>query len=367
MKNSTLLLLGILFLFSCKNDEEEITSNPANPFNQEVCTYKTEIKSPDGFDLNPIGNIDFNGGVRAFQFVDQQIAFAMLTNNVGGYVEVFKTTDGGATWTNLNIGIKQSPKNMIFRDQDFGIISVHDVSGCPPPNRQNKCVLLKTENGGLDWETIAYEGLKGVLYHPKFDEEGNIYANLSFDGEYTLMKSKDNGMTWDTLFSSPMINFSLLSFSFDLLGDQLFVSGEDGKILVVDTNGNLIKTIETGGTSIWDLELIDAENIIAVFSQKVMKSSNGGDTWETIYDETARMIGFDAPDKGLMFLQKSSCPTDTYQVNDLIAATNNGGIDWTEAEETTSNLKLEFSNSQKMMDGSWYFMLGNELFEISEK
>ncbi len=99
---------------------------------------------------------------------------------------------------------------------------------------------------------------------------------------------------------------------------------------------------------------------------KVIKSTNGGDTWETIYEENARMIGFDSVNKGLMLLKKSSCPTDIYQVNDLIASTDNGGILWVEAEDTTTNLRSNFQNSQKKNNGNWYIMIGNQLFEINE-
>lgn len=89
-------------------------------------------------------------------------------------------------------------------------------------------------------------------------------------------------------------------------------------------------------------------------------------TRETIYGENARMIGFDSIDKGVMLLQKSICPTDVYQVNDLIASTSNSGLNWVEAPETTTNLRIRFSNSQKMGVGVWYMMIGNTLLEIKE-
>ena len=106
--------------------------------------------------------------------------------------------------------------------------------------------------------------------------------------------------------------------------------------------------------------------MIVVLSGKVIKSTDGGGTWETIYEKSARMIGFDSLDKGLMLLEKNSCPTDVYQVNDLIASTNNGGLSWIEAEETTTNLRINFSNSQKMDDGVWYMMIGNRLIQVKE-
>ncbi len=139
MKKSIFLILAIIVFISCKNKEDDNSI--------EVCAIKTAIKSPTGFEVNAIGEIDFKGNVQSFQFLDDKTGFAMLSKYVGGYVEVFKTIDGGKTWSNLNIGINQYPRGMVFKDEHFGIITVHDVSGCPAPNCQDKCVILKTENG----------------------------------------------------------------------------------------------------------------------------------------------------------------------------------------------------------------------------
>ncbi len=351
----------LIILVSCNKDETLIEEFG------EVCEYKTDILSPIGYEINNLGEIDFNGSVRSFQFVNEQTGFAMLGNNVGGYVEMFKTTNGGDTWTDLNIGIDQHPIGMVFKDENIGIITVHDVTGCPPPNCQNKCVILKTLDGGISWEEKEIEELKGILHHPQFDSEGNLYALLTLDNEPTLMKSIDNGETWDSFFSSSEIGFELVTFSYKIFEDNFYISGKDGKIIVVGSKADLLKTIEIGSSTIWDLEIIDENNIIVVVSGKVIKSIDGGENWTTINNESARMIGFDSPEKGLMLLQKSFCPTDVYQVNDLIGSTTDGGINWIEAHETTTNLRADFQNSQKMAIGNWYIMIGNKLLDIKEE
>jgi photosystem II stability/assembly factor-like uncharacterized protein len=361
MNKIFLTVLTIIVLISC---EKYITS--IEEFD-EVCDYKIDILTPFGYDLNTIGEIDFNGSVQSFQFVNEQTGYAMLSNNVGSYVEVFKTTDGGDTWTNLNIGIDQHPIGMIFKDENVGIITVHDVTGCPPPNCQNKSVILKTGDGGISWVEKQIEELKGILHHPQFDSIGNLYALLTLDNESTLMKSTDNGETWESFFSSSELGFELVTFSYKIFEDNFYISGKDGKILVVGSNADLLKTIEIGSSTIWDLEIIDENNIIVVVSGKVIKSIDGGENWTTIYSESARIIGFDSPEKGLMLLQKSSCPTDVYQVNDLIGLTNDGGLNWIEAEETTTNLHINFQNSQKVTNGNWYIMIGNKLLNIREE
>ncbi|MBK8843449.1 MAG: hypothetical protein IPO33_11670 [Saprospiraceae bacterium] len=56
----------------------------------------------------------------------------------------------------------------------------------------------------MNWEEVNYEELKGAFYHPKFDSEGNLYAKFKFDSKSVLMKSIDDGQTWDTLLA-PLI------------------------------------------------------------------------------------------------------------------------------------------------------------------
>ncbi|MBK7811777.1 MAG: hypothetical protein IPI50_11150 [Saprospiraceae bacterium] len=361
MYKVSLLVLVIAVLTSCQKNI--IDDNPRVNFG-EICDLKLDILSPEGFVINAISEINFNGNVREFQFVTEQIGFALCRKNVGGYVEVFKTTDGGQTWKNLNVGINQHPYSMVFKDENFGIITVLDVTGCPPPNCLHKCVILKTEDGGLNWKEIEFKELKGLLYNPKYDNVGNLYANLYLDTISLMMKSIDNGAHWDTLFAPNELGFSLKS-SFEIFQNKIFVLGKVGKIHVIETNGKFIKTIETNNSTIWDLKIMDEDNIIVV-SDKVLKSTNGGETWETIYGNSARLIDFDSDGKGLMILEKSFCPNDVYQVNDLIASTKNNGLNWLEAEKTTTNLRINFSNSQKMGEGIWFLMIENKLLELKE-
>ena len=361
MEKIIYVILTIVLLISCDKDETLIEEFGS------VCEHKTDIMSPTGYDIENIGEIDFNGSVQSFQFVNELTGYAMLGNNVGGYVEMFKTTNGGETWIDLNIGIDQHPRGMVFKDENIGIVTVHDVTGCPPPNCLNKCVILRTEDGGENWVELEVEDLKGILYHPKYDNDGNLYAFLTLDENAALVKSTDDGQTWEELFSSQDLGFSLVTFSYELFENTFYISGKDGKLLVVKSNGDLLKTIEIGSTSIWDMEIIDENNFIVALSGEVIKSSDGGETWELINTESARIIGFESADKGLMLLNKSSCPTDVYQVNDLIASTNNGGQSWIEAEETTTNMRSNFQNSQQMADGYWYIMIGNKLMEIKEE
>jgi photosystem II stability/assembly factor-like uncharacterized protein len=359
MKKVLLLIFVISAHLSCIKDKVSV-----NEF-EGICNSKTEIFSPQGYTLKTIGNINFAGTVKSFQFVNDQTGFALLHNHEGGVVEIFKTTDGGMNWANLNIGINRTPRSMVFKDENFGFITVLEDPACILPDCISKCTILKTENGGLDWVQVEYEDLNGYLIHPKYDDKGNLFATFSMNGQSTILKSTDNALSWHTHFDSVSI-LPGLYFSFDFFEDKIYAKAGHGKILVIDSEGQLIKTMESGNSSIYEVEILDENNIIVTMFEKVVKTSDGGDTWQTIHDQGARMIGFDSPEKGLILMQKNSCQTDDYYVNDLFATSDNGGLNWKEAEKPTTRLRVRFTKSQKMGDGAWFIMLGSTLMELRE-
>jgi photosystem II stability/assembly factor-like uncharacterized protein len=352
MKKSAILVIGMIVIISCQKEQ------------RDACDIRNDISAPPGFEINTVGEINFNGSIKSFQFVSEQTGFALGANQVGGYVDVFKTTDGGQTWSDLEININQHPRNMFFKDENFGIITVNDVTGCPN-NCQRKCVILVTENGGSDWVEVELKGLQGILYHPSLDNEGNLYAYLNGVDRNALMKSADNGSTWDTVFTSPEMNFELVTFSFHILKERLFISAKDGRIIVTDLGGQYLKTIKIDEPPVWDMEIIDDDNLVVFASEKVIKSTDGGKTWSTIYGRSARLIGFESAEQGLVILEKGICFQGCFfQSNDLIAYTSDGGRSWVEPAETTTNLRREFVNSQHMGEGAWYVMTGKKLIEI---
>ena len=308
-----------------------------------------------------LSTIGFNGGVREFEFVNDSIGYALLGNNVGGGVEVFKTIDGGKLWSDLEISSSQFPQGMTFRNEQIGIITVHDVTGCPPPNCENRTVVLLTDDGGATWEERIVAGFNGRLSHPTYDAECNLYALLSLDTEHSILKSTDDGRTWEVHFESPEIEYRLVTFGFTIAAGEFYVGGSNGTLLVVNREGELDRILEYEDAPLWDLEVIDPETIVIATSGQLIKTIDGGTTWKVISDESARIIGFNSADRGTVLLRKSDCPGDVYQVNDVLAVTYDGADSWIEPEETTTNLRLDFQDRFQMPNGDWYVMVDNEL------
>jgi photosystem II stability/assembly factor-like uncharacterized protein len=100
-----------------------------------------------------------------------------------GFGQLFKTEDGGATWTELDVGL-QGTDDLFSLDLD-----PHDPLTLFAGTENG---LRKSTDGGETWETVG-GGLgnwfcKGVAFHPK--AKGTVYAGTTGKG---FFKSTDGG------------------------------------------------------------------------------------------------------------------------------------------------------------------------------
>lgn len=364
MKNTILLLLGTLAIVACHKNENENGDGDKNPPN-DVCDYKSEIMAPAGYNIHEISSIYFTGYFKTFQFVNPAVGFALGSTMTEGYVAVLKTLDGGKHWTDLNINIPQRPISMTFKNSSLGIISVKDLTGCPAPNCANKCVVLKTIDGGISWSEMEISNFKGVLHGLQFDEAGKLFAILKLEADSKIVTSDDDGATWKILFESPELPISVKSFQ--ILKGNIYVGGNLGAILVIDINGALSKKINAINSLPFGFNMIDEDNIIMSIYIGLFKSKDGGATWDLISEENGRVIDFPTADKGIMLLSKSACLVgNIYMADDVLAATKNGGTSWIEAAVPSTNLSLSFIGSQKIETGKYRLLFWNKLYELSE-
>lgn len=351
MKNFTLCLINVLILFSCrKKNEGPILPDP--PF--EICAILPEVVPPAGFKLNRKKSVDFNGKLKEIQLLDSDIWYALGENNVGGYAEIFKTFDGGNSWIDLKLPLRENPGNMFFLNEKEGLISCFGMKGD----------LLKTVDGGLNWSKLTYPNLEGHMTHIQSDKSNNLYAILSGLNTNTfLIKSINKGVSWEIINDSPDLGFRLITFSFKIFEDRIYVSGKNGRIIVTDLNGKEIERIDTDVPNIWDFEIIDKNNIVMSVSGKIIKTTDGGKKWSEIYNRSARIIDFANTNEGIVILNKSYCATDVYQANDVIAYTKDGGLSWDESPEAT-NVMISYSDSHLLTNKGYVLLIGKNIFVL---
>lgn len=357
------LALSVLFV-SCSKEERVIEDTPS---------YGRDIVPPVGFEINMISDLEPFGRPISFQFFGEQTGYTLYSTDIGGFANVRKTIDRGEEWRSTGVRNRVFPSGMAFADENFGVVTGYQLD-CPSGSPcKRSAVILRTENGATDWELITIEELEGELLYPKFDDEGNLYANFLFnDLQSKLMKSTDNGDTWEVLLDTLGLRFNSyannIRHEYEIIQDYIYVVGEQGRIFVVNTNGDLIETLSIPNSQITKLHAIDKNHLIASVQDqalsRLVRSNDGGQTWEMIYDNPGLPIGFDSPEKGLLIL--GSGPPSPIS-SDLVASTNDGGQTWIKAERESLNLLNTFAGSQKIENGRWLFIVNNELVEIKEE
>jgi len=344
--------------------EEEILTgqlkNPAPAF----CHEDFAINAPEGYKITELGTINFDGSILDFQFVNENIGFALGAAESGNFVRAFKTEDGGLNWYSLNLETDQYPQSMSFLNELEGIITVLDITGCPE-DCQNKCIILKTQDGGLNWEEIDYNYLEGSMSHLTLDEAGNLYSIIYFDGYSFIMKSNDFADSWENIYLSNEIQFDFFNFSLAKWKEHLYVTMQSGSLLKLDLNGNVLETFETDLNYIMALTFNGENDLFASGIDGIIKSTDGGKTWEYIYHERAFVFSFSSENNGLALINTFDCLGDVSGSLDCIATTSDGGLTWYNPEETR-DLFSNFKKAKKINDQQHIILSNSSFYLLTE-
>jgi photosystem II stability/assembly factor-like uncharacterized protein len=245
---------------------------------------------------------------------------------VGSPATIRRTTNGGASWTNIT---------NIYTDTLRSVWFVNDTIGfaCGAKGR-----IIKTIDAGLVWDTVA-SGVSNLLRSVHFPTAQTGYI---CGGGGIIMKSIDGGNTWAQL-ASPLAQ-DLINIRF-LNQDTGYACSSLGTFL----SGYVIRTYD-GGAS-WDTVHTNAQGMLGIAiandstvvsgggNQTIVRTTDGGQTWSTPYTGTAS-TNFRA--------SWFTSSTTGYMVGDVgsLFKTTNGGANWTPITVVTQGLLgIHFPNA----------------------
>ena len=271
---------------------------------------------------------------------DARVIFAAVLGNTSGNPSLYKSTDGGGTWTASDVGITETSINCVIQDSVTGIYYA-----------AANATIYESNDTGASWTPIgtlnATDSISSILIDP-------INPNTFYVGTTThgILKSVDKGITWAST-NSDGVNVRRLIFQSgkngilaSTLGKGLLVSDDfantwsdsiDSSLLYspvtsidVDPSNSNIIYVGTGGSGIhksvdygaswipmnnglsnlFILALaIDSTNPLRLFAASsqagVFYSLDGGNSWQALnnglLNRAVTSIAIDAKDPSIVY------------------------------------------------------------------
>jgi len=355
MKTALAIVVCAISISSCFWDRQQYHD----------CDVDEQVFPPEGYEITPLGQFNGSKLFQSFQLVNDAVGYALEIGGLRNGVSLVKISDGGDSWTTLNTGIYRTATSMSFKNEKEGFITFSEAVDCPSGGIACfMTIIASTSDGGLNWQEKEYPELEGLLNILTFDSHGNAYA-AQLNDQIVILKSGDNTETWDTIYSSPDIIYQTNLNNFSLFNDQLYISKYGGSLIVTTSAGDSIKTIETPVKTIYGLNILDENNIIIRGNKQLVKTTDGGISWEIIHDGRGQIIDFTSAEELLIIVNTGYCFSGSRPSKDVIASTSDGAQNWTYSKPTL-NLLLPYVHHQARSDGSILLLTDTDLWKIKK-
>ncbi len=311
-------------------------------------------------DITSQSNYIFSG----VTFANSTIGIAVKGNGA-----VYKSTDGGGTWTQKNTVV--TTKNLVgvhYADLNNGTAVGSDINGG---------VVVHTTNGGNTWilQTTQMATPNNVFFlNPEYGavaygwsgggggifttrDAGNTWTRKKGNGQYDLdtygismldtgtivatasqgkvYRSTNSGTNWSTIQTPVTATLYNLQFIQDTIGVAVGASGA----IIRTTDGGLTWTQQTSNTTtvLYGVSFcsLDTGTVVGG-SGKIYRTVDGGATW------TLQSSGVSSTLRGVAMIDGST----GYISGDagVLLTTTNGGTTWTKQVFGTANLSAMWFN-----------------------
>jgi photosystem II stability/assembly factor-like uncharacterized protein len=275
----------------------------------------------------------------------------------------FKTTNGGVSWTAINNGLKDTHVNSIAIDPvNSQVVYVGTYSGDSSGGGSGGSVglnggIFKTIDGGASWTAIN-TGITCTSLAINPANSQIVYAGTNGG----VMKTTDGGASW-TAINAGLTNSNVYSLAIDPENGQAVYAGTyHGGVFKTTNSGASWTAINTGITNSYVLSLaIDPVNSRIVYAGTegcgVFKTTNGGASWTAINtgitSSYVRSLAIDPANSQTVY-------AGTYWVYGIgggFFKTTNGGASWTAIDTGLTNkfihsLAIDPANSQTVYVGT---------------
>lgn len=288
---------------------------------------------------SPVTTIPINAKIS--DFVVQSATFASdislyaLGNTSTGSVQLYKSSDGGSSWTK-NTSFNQAMNAVYFLNETKGLVAGNYFGN--------------TSNSGATWQVLTGLSETVVAITPSKTQEAFL-TKLLFDNTHGRKYTEIYSFAWTTMnfVNSQYITLDGYQKASHALLDKVVVFvGEGGKATKATLNSQNEWTweyINTPQTNNLQTVAVISEQtyIVAGLSGTFLKTTNGGTSWTTINTNIVggdfQKIRFIDANTGYAIINSSG--------KGGIYKTTDGGTNWTKLNLVGNDHVLELTASSK--------------------
>jgi len=196
---------------------------------------------------------------------------------VGTYDGVFRSTDNGVNWSEVNTGMTYiDPSGFTFNPW----ISSLAVSGTNLFAGMNGNGIYRSTDSGSTWTEVD-SGLtraNGGLWVSSITTSGiYLFAGTTGAG---VFRSSNNGMSWNAV-ESGLTRLDIWSIAAS--GMSLY-AGSDSVIFISTDNGTSWRGVSNGlpASDVWDIAFSDTNLYVSTYGGGIFCSTNNGTSWSEI-------------------------------------------------------------------------------------
>lgn len=237
---------------------------------------------------------------------------------------VYKSTDGGKTWSHIGLDDTQHISAIIVDPRDPNLLMVAAIGHAFGANDQRG--IFRSADGGATWQKVLYKDDKTGGGDVVFDPTNSsiVYAALyqvvreawgfeSGGPGSGIYKSADEGLTWTRLHGNGLPSGVLgkIGISVGADGQRVYaqIESEKGGLYVSNDAGehwSLVNDDDRFRQRAWYFTHIYADpkdvNKVYVLDTGVFRSIDGGRTWQEITGGDSHMLWIDPTDTAHMIV-----------------------------------------------------------------
>jgi hypothetical protein len=256
--------------------------------------------NPVSWIIQNSGFVSPSRGIQYVHAVSENVAWASAYDGAGTgstINEFTKTTDGGNTWTTGQVlgGTTYGIGNICGLSENIAYVALYNGVG----NQNNTCGIYKTTNGGTTWTQLpgALQGSTSFANNVYFwnEQEGMCHGDVK-DNYFEIYTTSNGGTTWQRVPASNITNGTPLSGEggwtscIEVTGNTVMFGTNKGRLFISDDKGLTwrvsnanITPASNGGINV--IAFKDPMNGIVAQTTapvQVRRTSNGGETWENL-------------------------------------------------------------------------------------